>query len=86
MLFLVILLLVLTGVYMNLAPVVTRPDIMGIVYVSALASTPFARLATNIDIRGRCSASNLSSSSPINFPPNTRVDLPDGKASRPISS
>ncbi|KAK3305593.1 uncharacterized protein B0T15DRAFT_567482 [Chaetomium strumarium] len=32
MLFLVLLLLVLTGVYMNLAPFVTRPDIMGIVY------------------------------------------------------
>jgi hypothetical protein len=51
-LFLVVLLLVLTGVYMNLAPFVTRPDIMGIVYVSALDSTPFSRLTTSISTKG----------------------------------
>ncbi|KAH6615684.1 hypothetical protein B0J18DRAFT_373009 [Chaetomium sp. MPI-SDFR-AT-0129] len=32
LLFLVVLLLVLTGIYLNLAPFITRPDIMGIVY------------------------------------------------------
>ncbi|KAL2259887.1 hypothetical protein VTK26DRAFT_6271 [Humicola hyalothermophila] len=31
-LFLVIVVLILTGVYINVAPFVTRPDIMGIVY------------------------------------------------------
>lgn len=57
-LFLVILLLILTGVYLSLAPFITRPDIMGIVYVSALASTSSARLAPSINTRRRPSASN----------------------------
>lgn len=34
---LILLLLILTGLYMNLAPIVTRSDIMGIVYVSLAA-------------------------------------------------
>jgi hypothetical protein len=50
MLVLVLLLLILTGVYMNLAPFVTRPDIMGIVYVSVIDSPCFVELVTRMPI------------------------------------
>lgn len=81
---LAVLVIILTGVYINMVPFITRPDIMAIPFVGVPGPIPqllvgvvSSSSANQSHLRRR---SNPSSSSPTSSSPSTRSGSPSGGA------